>query len=136
MFSSIYICTEIMQADLHVALRHWRLRDSKELFAQLLYQLLRALQYMHESGLMHRDVKPGNIMVDLQGNLKLGDFGLSKFICGKINEDYDLTDFVVTRWYRPPELTMRYSNEKYDEKIDMWSVGCVAYEMLTQQILF
>jgi len=91
---------------------------------------------MHESGIMHRDIKPGNLLVDQAGNLKVADFGLSKFICGKINEDYDLTDFVVTRWYRPPELTMRYSNEKYDEKIDMWSVGCVAYEMLTQEILF
>ena len=91
---------------------------------------------MHGSGIMHRDIKPGNILVDKHSNLKLADFGLSKFLEGKINEDGDLTDFVVTRWYRPPELLLRYSQQSYDEKIDMWSVGCVIYEMLTQDILF
>jgi len=125
-----------MEADLHVALRCWQLKEDKPLFTLIMYQILRALQYMHESGVMHRDIKPGNLLVDKLGNVKIADFGLSKFVCGKINEDYDLTDFVVTRWYRPPELTMRYCNEKYSEKIDLWSVGCVAYEMLTQEILF
>lgn len=102
----------------------------------MIYQILRAIQFMHESGVMHRDIKPGNILMDRQGNIKIADYGLGKFLHGKVNEDYDLTDFVVTRWYRPPELIMRFAADTYDEKIDMWSVGCVAYEMLTQKILF
>ena len=125
-----------METDLHSGLRTVSLREEKDFYKSVLYQILRGLEYMHSCGIMHRDMKPGNVLINQDGETKIADFGLGKFLEGTINEDKDLTDMVVTRWYRPPELLMRYANETYDEKIDLWSVGCIAYEMLTQEILF
>lgn len=136
-YETIYICTEKMDSDLHDALRIWDMRENKILYTTLLYQILRALEYMHANGIMHRDVKPGNILVNNQGVVKVSDMGLCKFKDGVLyRHEEDLTDMVVTRWYRPPELIMHYTRNHYDEKVDCWSVGCVAFEMLTREILF
>ena len=80
---------------------------------------------MHGSGIIHRDIKPSNLLINSNCDLKICDFGLATVKNGKINKDAQLTDYVVTRWFRAPELLLRFGSKNYDSKIDMWSVGCV-----------
>ncbi len=54
----------------------------------------------------------------------------------KINNDYDLTKYVVTRWFRAPELLLKYRNKDYSSQIDLWSVGCVFAELILKRVLF
>jgi serine/threonine protein kinase len=98
--------------------------------------MLEGLNFMHKSGVIHRDVKPGNTLVSEKWHLKIADFGLSKLITEKVNNNGDLTDEVCTRYFRAPELVIGYAEETYDSKIDMFSTGCVLAEMLRGKILF
>uniref|UniRef100_A0A1I8N4M9 non-specific serine/threonine protein kinase n=1 Tax=Musca domestica TaxID=7370 RepID=A0A1I8N4M9_MUSDO len=94
---------------------------------RVLFQLCRALQVCHnkikEGTILHRDIKPANIFLDLEGNVKLGDFGLARML--KRNESFAET-FVGTPYYMSPEMV---KGSKYDRKSDVWAVGCLIYEM-------
>lgn len=76
------------------------------------------------------------MLINSNCDLKICDFGLSTVKVGLLNKDYDLTDYVITRWYRPPELLLKYNNKNYNGKVDMWSVGCVFAEMFLKKVLF
>lgn len=95
-----------------------------------LYQILRALKYIHSAKIIHRDIKPRNILVNANCDLKLCNFGLARVMIkkSKIN---NLSEYVVTRWYRAPELLLDASN--YTTAVDMWSVGCVFAEMMLRR---
>lgn len=97
------------------------------------YQMLRGLKYIHSAGVIHRDLKPENILINgADCNLKITDFGLAR---GVYKEDnLDLTEYVVTRWYRAPEVMC--SAKQYDEKVDVWSVGCIFAELLIKKPIF
>ena len=95
-------------------------------------QILLALEYMHARKIMHRDLKPNNLLWFRYGNdrcIKICDFGLSK----PYTKQDTSTNRAVTLWYRAPELI--FGNKKYDEKIDIWSAGCIFYEMISKKIL-
>ena len=95
------------------------------------YQLLRGLAYVHHRGIMHRDVKPLNLLVDPTCHiLKICDFGSSK----KYKDDENSVTYMTSRYYRAPELMM--GNKHYDQKIDIWSAGCVIAELVLGQPLF
>ena len=85
-----------------------------------MYQLLLGLQFCHSRNVMHRDLKPQNILVSKTGELKLADFGLAKAFGLPMNQ---FSDEVVTLWYRPPEVLM--GAKMYDTSVDMWSAGCI-----------
>merc|ERR1711936_551807 len=88
-------------------------------------QTLQGLQYLHMNWILHRDLKPNNLLVDSKGCLKLGDFGLAKYF-GSPNRIY--THMVVTRWYRAPELL--FGAKSYGVGVDVWAVGCILAELL------
>eukprot|EP00760_Papus_ankaliazontas_P022828 PhM_4_TR19036/c0_g1_i1/m.63268 len=119
----IYTVTQLMSSDLHTVLRNTRQILGDEHIQYMLYNILRALNYLHSAGVAHRDIKPQNILVNDQCDTVLCDFGLAREV-----SDDDMTVYVETRWYRAPELIMGMPS--YDEKVDIWSLGCVLAEML------
>ncbi|XP_043457922.1 mitogen-activated protein kinase 15 isoform X2 [Prionailurus bengalensis] len=101
-----------------------------------MYQLLRATKFIHSGGVIHRDQKPSNILLDASCLVKLCDFGLARPLGGLPEgpEGPALTDYVATRWYRAPEVLL--SSSWYTPGVDMWSLGCVLGEMLRGRPLF
>ncbi|KAG7531296.1 hypothetical protein FFLO_04474 [Filobasidium floriforme] len=95
------------------------------------YQLIKGLYYCHAHRVLHRDLKPQNLLIDKEGNLKLADFGLARAF-GIPLRTY--THEVVTLWYRAPEVLL--GSRHYSTAIDMWSVGCIFAEMAMRQPLF
>ena len=97
-----------------------------------LYQMLTGLLYLHSANVIHRDLKPSNILLNGDCTLKICDFGLARGICP--NENYELTEYVVTRWYRAPEIMLGVTN--YTAQVDVWSIGCIFAEMISRKPLF
>ncbi|CAF1702954.1 hypothetical protein HID58_010801 [Brassica napus] len=128
-FNDVYIVYELMDTDLHQIIRsNQPLTDDHCRF--FLYQLLRGLKYVHSANVLHRDLKPSNLLLNANCDLKLGDFGLART---KSETDF-MTEYVVTRWYRAPELLLNCS--EYTAAIDIWSVGCILGETMTREPLF
>jgi serine/threonine protein kinase len=105
-----------------------------DLFVSFSQQILRGLHTLHERNIMHRDIKPGNILVGNQGLLKLADFGLARTMKpmarrrSRAGTEREYTVEVVTWWYRPLELLL--GGHRYNEKIDCWSCALVLLELL------
>ena len=97
----------------------------------LLFQLLRGLKYCHSKKILHRDLKPQNLLIGRRGDLKLADFGLAR---AKSVPTKTYSSEVVTLWYRPPEVLL--GSVTYDSSIDMWGVGCIFCEMTSGRPLF
>ncbi|KAF4070714.1 hypothetical protein AMELA_G00288560 [Ameiurus melas] len=96
-----------------------------------LFQLLRGLAYCHRRKVLHRDLKPQNLLINDRGELKLADFGLAR---AKSVPTKTYSNEVVTLWYRPPDVLL--GSTEYSTPIDMWGVGCIFYEMITGRPLF
>ncbi|KAF2358090.1 Protein kinase domain, partial [Trinorchestia longiramus] len=96
---------------------------------KIIYQLVESVRFCHDNNVIHRDVKPENVLITRQGVVKLCDFGFARMLT---NESY--TDYVATRWYRAPELLV--GDTKYGAPVDVWAVGCVMAEMIRGEALW
>ncbi|XP_067419935.1 serine/threonine-protein kinase NLK2-like [Emydura macquarii macquarii] len=130
-FEEIYVLTELMQSDLHKVIVSPQ-PLSAEHVKVFLYQLLRGLKYLHSAGVLHRDIKPGNLLVNSNCALKICDFGLARV--EEPDEGQHMTQEVVTQYYRAPEILMGCPH--YGPPIDLWAVGCIFAELLGRRILF
>jgi serine/threonine protein kinase len=145
----LYMMMELADTDLH------RLIQSSCPLTEghirvIMFQILSGVKAMHDNGVLHRDLKPGNLLLNKDCELKITDFGLARMIprdlqaSGQPHASADatspsvvspMTEYVVTRWYRPPEL-MLAPNGCYDGAVDMWSVGCILGELVSRKPLF
>ena len=98
---------------------------------KFMMQLCVGIRYCHSHRVLHRDLKPQNLLIDRDGNLKLADFGLARAF-GVPLRTY--THEVVTLWYRAPEILL--GGRQYSTGVDMWSVGCIFAEMCMRKPLF
>lgn len=89
---------------------------------------------MHSANVIHRDVKPSNILINRDCLVKLADFSLARSIVFDENNLANLSDYVAARWYRAPEILL--GSSKYDYSVDMWSVGCILAELYLCRPLF
>ena len=97
----------------------------------LLYQLVKGIQHCHSMKILHRDIKPQNLLLSKDGILKLADFGLARASGIPVK---NFTHEVVTLWYRPPDVLLGSKN--YTSTIDIWSIGCIFAEMVNNKPLF
>nr|KYP73273.1 Mitogen-activated protein kinase 19 [Cajanus cajan] len=133
-FKDIYVVLELMESDLHHVIKaNDDLTHEHHQF--FLYQMLRALKYMHAANVYHRDLKPKNILANANCKLKVCDFGLARVAFNDAPTTLFWTDYVATRWYRAPELCGTFF-DKYTPAIDIWSTGCIFAELLIRKPLF
>ncbi|XP_017046730.1 putative mitogen-activated protein kinase 14C [Drosophila ficusphila] len=125
-FEEVYLVTQLMDEDLHRFSRSNRISDYH--IRYILYQILRGLKYIHSAGVLHRDLKPGNIAVNQNMEVRILDFGLARLCSQK------MTRAVGTLRYRAPEVLFCW--EDYTKAIDMWSVGCILAELISGYVLF
>ena len=131
--SRVYLVFEYMDMDLKKYMDTLPV-DTKlppELVSNFLRQLLDGLDYCHGHRIMHRDLKPQNLLIDRAGTLKIADFGLARAF-GIPLRSY--THEIVTLWYRAPEVLL--GCKQYAIAVDMWSVGCIFAEMAERKPLF
>lgn len=133
----VYIVQERMETDLSRVIRSQRLTDDHVQY--FMYQILRALKAVHSAKVLHRDLKPGNLLINGNCDLKLCDFGLARSVLPHGGDPSDqqanfMTEYVATRWYRAPEIMLTYQH--YTFAIDMWAAGCILAEMLGGLPLF
>ena len=125
------IVFELLDKNLYELIRDHNEPYDEKTSLVLIYQLLKAIQYMHSKNLFHRDVKPENCMVNKTTfELKLVDFGSTRLRSSR----GPFTEYVSTRWYRAPECILTAGS--YGPAVDIWAVGCVLYEILTTRPLF
>lgn len=129
----VYLVTDLFECDLRCFVKREYANRKVPICTvrSWLFQICSALQYLHARGIMHRDLKPQNILIAADGTLRIADFGLAKMKrlvttrkCAKVI----LTHEIVTLWYRAPEIILGAS--QYDEAIDMWSVGVILAEFV------
>uniref|UniRef100_A0A6G1SF75 Cyclin-dependent kinase 1-A n=1 Tax=Aceria tosichella TaxID=561515 RepID=A0A6G1SF75_9ACAR len=131
--SRLYLVFEFLSMDLKRYLDS--LADDeyldKMLIKSYLYQILEALLFCHKRRVIHRDLKPQNLLIDSNGVIKLADFGLARAFIIPVRA---YTHEVVTLWYRAPEVLL--GCPRYATPVDVWSVGCIFAEMATKKPLF
>lgn len=154
----LYLVFEFMEADLHETIRAGVLSDAHNQY--IMYQLLRSINYMHKARVLHRDLKPGNVLINSDCLLKVCDFGLARMFVPKpkpgegppknmmtsrdASSEHEtnpndaaslpMTENIATRWYCAPEILVGSSN--YSTGIDMWAIGCILGELLAKKTIF
>eukprot|EP00037_Helgoeca_nana_P013251 m.121909 g.121909 ORF g.121909 m.121909 type:complete len:568 (-) comp21925_c0_seq2:97-1800(-) len=133
-FNDVYVVMELMESDLHRII-YSKQKLTSDHVRYFLWQLLRGLKYIHSAKVVHRDIKPGNLLVTSKCDLKICDFGMARGISANPLEHAGfMTAYVATRWYRAPEVMLSF--KEYTYGIDLWSAACIFAEMLGRKHLF
>eukprot|EP00834_Sanchytrium_tribonematis_P001403 NODE_34_length_36538_cov_0.612854.p11 type:complete len:375 gc:universal NODE_34_length_36538_cov_0.612854:28898-27774(-) len=121
---------ELMDINLYEYLSKKYINEEKAKF--IIHQSLKGLEYIHSKGFFHRDVKPENILLNIDATIvKIADLGS----CARISAEVrPLTQYIATRWYRAPENLL--TSGLYNEKMDIWGLSCILFEMMTKKPLF
>lgn len=129
---NVYMVFDYMEHDLTGVLSQTQFVFEPAHLKSLCHQMLGGLAYLHQKGVVHRDMKGSNILVNGRGELKLADFGLARIFQKRRKNDY--TNRVITLWYRPPELLL--GTTVYGPEVDMWSAGTIMLELFTKKPVF
>lgn len=97
-----------------------------EYIRKIIYQLVKSIDYCHSHDVIHRDVKPENLLISKDNVLKICDFGFARVLPRSDHEI--ITDYVATRWYRSPELLLSFPY--YGKPVDMWAIACILGELI------
>merc|ERR1719361_954670 len=136
-FNDVYLVMDKCDTTLKRVIQS-KQRLSEDHIVYFAYQMARGLEYMHSGNIIHRDLKPENLLINT-GNcaIKITDFGLSRGVNVEMDSDIDtahkLTEYVVTRWYRAPEVMC--CKKWYGARIDVWSLGCIVAELYKRKPL-
>ena len=133
---NLYLVFEYVEKNLLEVLEESPNGLSPKLIKSFVYQMCKAISYLHSNNMIHRDVKPENLLIDENMKLKLCDFGFArKILLDKNNNNINpMTDYVATRWYRSPELLL--SGGVYGPEVDYWAVGCIMGELADGNPMF
>ncbi|ORY78943.1 kinase-like domain-containing protein [Protomyces lactucae-debilis] len=131
---SVYVVFEYMEHDLTGLLANPQIDFSPANIKDLSQQFFSGLAYLHDQGVLHRDLKASNILLNNAGELKLADFGLARFYHKNMTRAADYTNRVITLWFRPPELLLGAT--AYGASVDIWSAGCIFVELFTKTAPF
>eukprot|EP00026_Physarum_polycephalum_P003454 Phypoly_transcript_03465.p1 GENE.Phypoly_transcript_03465~~Phypoly_transcript_03465.p1 ORF type:complete len:338 (-),score=55.26 Phypoly_transcript_03465:176-1189(-) len=129
--SNIHLAFDFMDYDLEAIIKDRNIILAEADIKSYMLQVLRGVEVLHKNWILHRDLKPNNLLLDNTGCLKIADFGFARTFGSPNNQ---MTHEVVTRWYRAPELL--YGAKSYSDAIDMWAVGCIFAELMLRNPYF
>ena len=138
--NAVYLVFEFVEFDLFKLLRKENVAFTKPQIKFIFKQIMEGLVFMHKKRIIHRDIKSENILINAKGELKYADFGLARDLMqdlqGQKGERIPAhyTKKVVTQFYRPPEVCLE--DPCYNEKVDVWSAGCVLAELISRRPIF
>lgn len=128
----LYLVFEYVEKNLLEVIEKYPEGLDSKLVKSYIFQLCKAVNYIHNLNIVHRDIKPENILITNENVLKVCDFGFARPVVQ--NKDGILTDYVATRWYRAPELLLGSKN--YGKEVDLWAIGCIMGEITDGQPMF
>ena len=133
---NLYLVFEYVEKNLLELLQETPNGISPPKIKYLIYQLIKAIKYLHSKNIIHRDIKTENLLINPDLKLKLCDFGFAREV--KLNMENNnisqMTDYVATRWYRAPELLL--SGGIYGPEVDYWAIGCIMGELIDGNPIF
>jgi serine/threonine protein kinase len=125
-----YIVYEYFEWDLSKLIMDKKFILDEEVIKKIVRNIVNGLSYLHQKGVIHRDLKPDNLLVDMDYNIKINDFDLARFI----DTEKPMSKGVATIYYRPPEIF--FGDTHYSFSVDLWSLGCILSEMILREPLF
>ncbi|KIL00759.1 hypothetical protein PAXRUDRAFT_7974 [Paxillus rubicundulus Ve08.2h10] len=123
--TNLNLVLEFLDSDLEIIIKDRSLVFLPADIKSWMAMTFRGLEFCHRNFILHRDLKPNNLLIASNGQLKLADFGLARDFA---DPGYKMTCQVITRWYRPPELL--FGCRYYSTAVDIWSVGCIFAELM------
>ncbi|KAK5112930.1 hypothetical protein LTR62_003752 [Meristemomyces frigidus] len=125
------VLEHLPQGDLEQMIKEQSVQYSSADIKMWMLMLMRATYFCHMNNVLHRDIKPNNLLIAADGSLKLADFGLARAMADPFQP---MTYNTITIWYRPPELF--FQAQHYGGAVDVWSCGCILAELISRDVMF